>query len=71
MAKTLIWPFRNGQAISKPLKSFKMAMAVSKRPKVSKRQVTNILIFKIKDGQNDTNDNLVMGNICKTKKCGI
>ena len=25
MAKTLIWPFRNGQAISKPLKSFKMA----------------------------------------------
>ena len=40
MTKTLIWPFRNGQAISKPLKSFKTAMAVSKRPKVSKWQVT-------------------------------
>ena len=46
MAKTLIWPFWNGQAISKPLKSFKMAMAVSKWPKVSKRQVTRACPIK-------------------------
>ena len=40
MAKSIIWPFQNGQAISKPCKGIKTAMAISKWPKVLKRQVT-------------------------------
>ena len=40
MAKRKSWPFRNSQAISKPCKGIKTAVAVSKRPKVLKRQVT-------------------------------
>ena len=45
MAKRKSWPFRNGQAISKPCKGIKMAVAVSKRPKVLKRQVTTFLLI--------------------------
>ena len=45
MAKRKSWPFRNCQAISKPCKGIKTAMAVSKRPKVLKWQVTPVTLI--------------------------
>ena len=42
----LIWPFWNGQAISKPLKSFKMAMAVSSFETAKGFETASNMIFK-------------------------